>query len=75
MNKVITTLKAQLESNATDLAAEEQYLADVTKAIAEGVDVIAIPSKILARIEYFKGREYGLKTALYAIEREAQVNA
>ena len=75
MNAVITTLKAQLESNAVDLAAEEQFLVDVRVAIAKGLDVVTTPSKILARIEYFKGREYGLKTALYAIEREAQVNA
>jgi hypothetical protein len=75
MNKVITTLKAQLESNAVDLAAEEQFLVDVKVAIAKGLDVVTTPSKILARIEYFKGREYGLKTALYAIEREAQVVA
>jgi hypothetical protein len=75
MNAVITTLKAQLESNAVDLAAEEQFLVDVKVAIAKGLDVVTTPSKILARIEYFKGREYGLKTALYAIEREAQVNA
>lgn len=75
MNAVITTLKAQLESNAIDLAAEEQYLVDVNQAIAKNLIVHTSPSKIIARIEYFKGREYGLKTALYVIEREAKVGA
>ena len=75
MNAVITTLKAQIESNATDLAAEENYLVDVKVAIAKGLDVVTAPSKIIARIEYFKGRHMGLMTALWAIEREAKVGA
>ena len=75
MNAVITKLSAQIASNAEDLAAEEQYLTDITKAIAQGVDVIAIPSKIVARIEYFKGRHMGLMNALYFIQEEAKVGA
>lgn len=75
MNAVIATLKAQLESNAQDLAAEEQYLLDIKQALAKNLIVHTPPSKIIARIEYFKGREYGLKTALYAIERELEVVA
>ena len=75
MNAVITTLNAQLQANATELAAEEQYLVDLNKAIQRGLEVTDVPSRVLARIEYFKGREYGLKTALYTIEREAQVVA
>jgi len=72
MNAVITTLKAQLEANATDLAAEEQYLIDLNKAIQRGLEVTDVPSRVLARIEYFKGRQYGLSTALYAVERELE---
>jgi hypothetical protein len=75
MNAVINKLQAQITSNVEDLAAEEQYLADVTKAIAQGVDVVAIPSKIVARIEYFKGRHMGLMNALCFILEEAKVNA
>jgi len=75
MNEIITTLEAQIESNAVDLAAEEQYLADVNKAIAKGIDVNAVPSKIVARIEYFKGRHMGLSTALWVVQREAKVSA
>jgi hypothetical protein len=75
MKKVITKLSAQIASNAEDLAAEEQYFADITKAIAQGVDVNAIPSKIVARIEYFKGIHMGLMNALYFIQEEAKVGA
>jgi hypothetical protein len=75
MNAVITKLSAQIASNAEDLAAEEQYLADITKAIAQGIDVVAIPSKIVARINYFKGRHVGLMDALWFIQKEAKVVA
>ena len=75
MKAVITTLKAQLEANATDLAAEEQYLADLNKSIERGLNIHDVPNRVIARIEYFKGRQYGLSTALYAVEREAQVVA
>jgi len=75
MNAVITKLTAQIASNAEDLAIEEQYLKDINEAIANGLDVIAVPSKIIARIEYFKGRHMGLMNALYFIQEEAKVGA
>jgi hypothetical protein len=75
MNDLIIELAKLIANNAQSRLDEEQYLVDVQGAIAKGLDVQTSPSKILARIEYFKGRHDGLAAALDAIQIESKFGA
>ena len=75
MNDLIINLCKLIADNAQSRLDEEQYLIDIQDAIARGLDVETAPSKIVARIEYFKGRHDGLRAALDLIQLEAKVGA
>jgi len=75
MNDLIIELCKLIADNAQSRLDEEQYLTDIQEAIAKGLDVQTLPSKIVARIEYYKGRHDGLRAALDAIQIEAKVGA
>ena len=75
MNDLLIELCKLMVENAQSRLDEEQYLIDIQEAIAKGLDVQTSPSKIVARIEYFKGRHDGLRAALDAIQIETKVGA
>jgi hypothetical protein len=74
MNEILEVLKDQMETNAERLARDEKELQETNQAIENGLDVAEAPSKIITRIEYYKGVHIGLCIAIANI-KNAQVVA
>lgn len=68
MNTILQTLKDEQARNARILAIAERKFKETNQAIAKGKIVDIPPSRIFATIEYLRGNNTGLATAIRAIE-------
>jgi|688.fasta_scaffold1177952_2 hypothetical protein len=68
MKTILQTLKDEQELNATLLIRARRRLMETNQAIANGEIPEVAPSRVFATIEYLRGNNTGLATAIRAIE-------